>query len=180
MQRSVRWVKKDSNARLSASLVASLVEGLFGDAHAILQKAMSTSKYKKLSEEEVELVLGAASTAKVLDLLEAIGSADSAKALDVVLEVSDANRDMQVFLTLIIRLMRFVLLLRFAKNMKDNIEKEVNEADFARLDALAKSARSLNSKTLIFFLEAAHRQSFAATPELPLELAILESIGEGK
>lgn len=176
-------VAKDEGVSISkgsASLVATLAEGSFRDALSILQKSMSASKDKKLSEEEVELVLGAPSTSKVLDLLEAVGAQDSAKALEVVREVSDANRDMQVFLTLIIRLMRFVLLLRFAKNMKEKIEAEVSEADFARLDALAKSARSVNSKTLISFLEAAHRQSFAATPELPLELAILESVGESK
>lgn len=167
-------------AKNSASLVATLAEGSFRDALSILQKAINSSKDKKLSEAEIEEVLGAPSTSKVVSLIEAVGEGRADDALNVVREVSEANRDMQVFLTLIIRLLRFVLLLRFAKDMKATVQEEVNEGDFTRLEALAKSARSVNSKTLIHFLDAAHRQSFAATPELPIELAILESCGEEK
>ncbi len=167
-------------AKNSASLVATLAEGSFRDALSILQKAINSSKDKKLSEDEIEEVLGAPSTSKVVSLIEAVGEGKADDALTVVREVSEANRDMQVFLTLIIRLLRFVLLLRFAKDMKVTVQEEVSEEDFTRLEALAKSARSVNSKTLIHFLDAQHRQSFAATPELPIELAILESCGEEK
>lgn len=162
----------------SASLIATLAQGSFRDALSILQKAMHASGDKKLSQAEIEEVLGAPATSTVIDLLEALNDTQTDKAFAILDQVSKANRDVEVFLTLIVRMIRFVLLLRFAKDMKESIETEVNEADFARLYDLAKNAKKLNSKTLIKFLEASNRTSYVSVPMLALELAVLESCEE--
>lgn len=162
----------------SASLIATLAEGSFRDALSILQKAMHASGDKKLSQAEIEEVLGAPATSTVIDLLESLNETRSDKAFAILDQVSKANRDIEVFLTLTIRMMRFVLLLRFAKEMREEVSTEVNEADFERLSELAKSAKKLNSKTLIKFLEASQRINQISMPMLAIELAVLESCEE--
>jgi hypothetical protein len=84
---------------------------------------------------------------------------------------------MQVFLRMILRALRFVLLLRFAKETKEIVMAETGEEEFAELAELAKSAVKINSKTLLAFLEARSQQTYANIPELPIELAVIETCG---
>lgn len=158
----------------SASLIATLAEGSFRDALSILQKAISSSSDKSLSAGEIERVLGAPEQSLVLKLLEGLEEKDSEKALGAVAEASKANADMQVFLKMIIRHLRFILLLRFAKDSSSLIKEEVSEEEFEKLTAIAKSAKTINSKTLLAFLEASSLQKYADIPELPIEIAIIE------
>lgn len=160
----------------SASLIATLADGSFRDAFSILQKAMHSSEDTKLSHEEIENVLGAPKESFVLEVLQGIAEQNTEKGIEAVRKASAENADMQVFLKMILRSLRFVLLLRFAeKEMKDLVIDETGEEEFEKLSVLAKTAKNINSKTLLSFLEASSRQVYASIPELPIELAIIDS-----
>ncbi len=173
----------------SASLIATLADGSFRDAFSILQKAMhssaasapaSASQSKKLSHEEIEKVLGAPKESLVLEVLEGVAEQNTEKGIEAVRKASEENADMQVFLKMILRSLRFVLLLRFAPDMKNLVTGETGEEEFEKLSTLAKTAKNINSKTLLAFLEAYSRQTYASIPELPIELAIIDSCGGEK
>lgn len=117
----------------SASLIATLAEGSFRDALSILQKIIHSSADQKLSHTEVENVLGAPKAKYVLAVLTAIGKQDVNLGLLAVKEASEENADMQVFLRMILRALRFVLLLRFAKETKEIVMAETGEEEFAEL-----------------------------------------------
>ncbi len=161
----------------SASLVATLAEGSFRDALSILQKIINSSEDNKLSQKEVERVLGAPRSELILAILEGIESKDTSAGLTAIKQASEQNSDMAVLLKMLIRSLRFVLLLRFAKDMVSYVKEEVSEEEFDQLESLAKSAKNINSKTLLSFLEASSLQKYADIPELPLELAVIESAG---
>ncbi len=158
----------------SAALIATLAKGSFRDALSILQKAISSSTDKKLSSKEIESVLGAPDQSLVLDLLHSLEQGDSEVALRAIAQASENEADMQVFLKMIIRNLRFVLLLRFAKDTSEFIKEEVSEEEFEKLAEIARSAKSINSKTLLAFLEASSLQKYADIPELPIEIAVIE------
>lgn len=163
----------------SASLIATLAEGSFRDALSILQKAIHSSTDKKLTHEEIEKVLGAPNASLVLEVIEAVAESNTEKGINAVKKASEENTDMEVFLKMILRGMRFVLLLRFSpKETKDMIVDETGEEEFEKLSNIAASAKNLNSKALLSFLEASSRQAFASIPELPIEIAVIESCGE--
>jgi DNA polymerase III gamma/tau subunit len=143
-----------------------------------LQKAMHSSEDKKLSHAEIEKVLGAPKESLVLEILEGISEQNIEKSIAAVRTASQENADMQIFLKMILRSLRFVLLLRFAPDMKSLVIAETGEAEFEKLSALAKTAKNINSKTLLLFLENYTRQAYASIPELPIELAIIDSINE--
>ncbi len=170
----------------SASLIATLADGSFRDALSILQKVIHSSggsssdkdsggSSNKLSHKEVEEVLGAPKEEYVLKILESIAEQNAEKGLIAVKNASEANTDMQVFLKMVLRSMRFLLLLRFAKDLKNMVVDETGEEEYEKLAELAKTAKSLNSKTLLAFLDADARQAHASIPELPIELAIVEA-----
>jgi DNA polymerase-3 subunit gamma/tau len=175
---SIMKVAKEEKYELekrSASLVATLAEGSFRDALSILQKTIHSSEDKKLSHSEVEKVLGAPSESLTLEILEALALGDAEKGIGAVKKAADENADMEVFLKMILRSLRFVLLLRFSKETKDLVVSETGEEEFEKLNHLAKTAKNINSKTLLAFLEASSREAYSSIPELPIELAIIES-----
>ena len=164
----------------SASLIATLAEGSFRDALSILQKTIHSSIDKKLSHKEVEKVLGAPDESLVLDILQSIASQDANLGMEAVKKATTANIDMEVFLKIILRSLRFILLLRFAPNMKSDVIDQTGEEEFEKLVGFAKTAKNLNSKTLLAFLEASSRQAYTSIAELPIEIAIIESAGGEK
>ncbi len=161
-------------APTSSALIATLADGSFRDALSILQKAISSSRDKELSESEIGRVLGAPKQALVLQILSGLSQGNSAQSLDAVAQAGTEGGDMEVLLKMLIRDLRFILLLRFAKDSTKKIRDEVSESEFAELSQIAKSGKNINSKTLLSFLEALSLQKFADTPELPIELAIIE------
>ena len=163
----------------TASLIALLAEGSFRDAISILQKVIHSSSDNKLSHNEVQKILGAPKEEFILEILESLSEQNAEKGLKAVKNAGEENTDMQVFLKMILRSLRFLLLLRFAPNMQKIIVDQTSEEEFAKLLDLTKSstagAKNINSKTLLNFLEASSRQVYASIPELPIELAIIDS-----
>lgn len=159
----------------SVGLIATLADGSFRDALSVLQKIINSSADAKLSHEEVQKVLGAPPESLVIEILESIAEQKAERGIGAVRKASEANADMTVFLKMILRSMRFLLLLRFSKEMKDLVIDETGEEEYLRLENLAKTAQNLNSKVLTNFLTAAAEQAYASIPELPIELAVINS-----
>jgi len=113
----------------------------------------------------------------VMEVLESLAEQNTEKGIGAVRKASEENADMQVFLKMILRSLRFVLLLRFAPDMKNLVVDQTGEDEFERLFKISKTAKNVNSKTLLAFLEAFSRQAYASIPELPIELAIIDSCG---
>ncbi len=99
----------------SADLIALLGDGSFRDTQGILQKVISASSDKKISREEVEKITGAPSQVLVDDFISAIAYKDLEKGLTSVNKACEQNIDMKVYLKLVLRKTRAVLILRFSK-----------------------------------------------------------------
>ncbi len=165
----------------SADLIAMLAEGSFRDAQSILQKVISSSSDKKISLAEVELITGAPKSSLLNAVIESIEKGELEKGLTAVSTVAAENVDMNVFLKLILERIRIVLLLRFAKGMESELARELTESDFEFLKAIAHNKKSkIKSDTLSELLNVAEQTSYAAVPELPLELSLIKLTGEAK
>ncbi|MEK9201437.1 MAG: DNA polymerase III subunit gamma/tau, partial [Patescibacteria group bacterium] len=106
----------------SADLIALLAEGSFRDALGILEKVMVSSKDKKVSIKEVEMVTGAPQTQIINDFIRSLTDKDIKKGLVAVRTAAENNIDPKVFLKLILRSVRFILLLRYAPGMETDIK----------------------------------------------------------
>ena len=162
-------------APASSELVALMAEGSFRDALGTLQKVIVSSKDKKIDLEEVEKITGAPSSKLVNEILESLGEKDSAKGLSAIGTANEQNVDMSIFAKLILQKLRAVLLVRYAPDMKSELEKDFSTEDFAFLQKLAEeNASGINSKTVLAFLKAVNDIRFAHISSLPLELAIID------
>ena len=159
----------------SADLIAILGEGSFRDTQGILQKILSFSKDKKISVEEVEEVAGAPRAGLVNDFIKSVDDKDLPAGLEAIKSAVLNNIDMLVYLKMILRKMRTILLLKYAKNMETSIKEEYSEEDFNFLKELSsKKDSNINSITLLEMLGAYDSISRANIPELPLELALIK------
>ena len=159
----------------SADLIALLGEGSFRDTQGILQKILSFSKDKKISVEEVEKVAGAPRAGLVNDFIKSIENKDLSGGLEVIKSAVFNDIDMLVYLKLVLRKMRTILLLKYAPNMEASIKEEYSEEDFNFLKELsAKKESNINSKTLLEMLNTYDAVTRANIPELPLELALIK------
>ncbi len=162
-----------------AELTALLGDGSFRDTHGILQKIFSYSKDKNIETSEIESVTGAPSGSLVNAFIESLATNDIAKGLEAVSQASSQNIDMQLYLKLILTKLRTALLLRYAPDMKGVLLESLSEDDQKFLMEILKTkGGNLNSKSLEILLEAGETIKYASVKELPLELALVEIIGE--
>ncbi len=177
-------VAKKEGAKLevdAAELVALLSDGSFRDAHGILEKVLTSTKDKKITREEVEVVTGAPKAKLVVDILESIVGGNLDKGLLAINKAGESNADMKIFARLILERLRFLFLLRLKAGMDEYIAKQVSEDDFNFLKNLAdKAPKTLTAETLLKFIEAYENSGRTSIPELALELALAESIPDKK
>jgi len=161
-----------------AELIAMLGDGSFRDAQGILQKVLSFTKDKKISLAEIEMVTGAPKGSIVNDFVVAVSEKNVAIAMASIKEAGENNVDIKVFLKLAIAKMRYVLLLKYAKEMSDNIKENVSEEDFEFLKKISeRTENSINSSVLSELLLAEQSVSRAYISELPVELALIKLFG---
>jgi len=185
LKRPTREILKQSIANIAkkegfsletgvSELVALLGDSSFRDAQGILQKVMSSSKDKKISLSEVEMVTGAPRGSLVNNFLEALAEKKIEPAIKSLHGAISANVEARVFLELALQKLRFVLLLRYAKEMESEIAEEVSVEDLAFLNRLASASDSgISSVLLSELLGAYDAVSRAYIPALPIELALV-------
>jgi DNA polymerase III delta subunit len=110
--------------------------------------------------------------------VSAISEKNLDKALSTIQTAQKENIDIAVFLKLILRSARAILLLRFGAGKI--VEGELSEKEFKFLSALAESDKVFSSQVLIELLTALELTTGAHIASLPLELALVNIIREGK
>lgn len=162
----------------SADLIAFMANGSFRDSQSILQKVISYSGDKKLEHGEVSRVVGAPPKKILQDFLRALVSDDTQKLFEIIKEAQTFTLNMHIFVRLLIRSLRNALLLRYAPEMKGELKEELGDEYEFFVELLKGDTKRINSKTLEVFLIAEERQGKAFIPTLPLELAVIEIVGE--
>ncbi len=158
----------------SSELVALLGDGSFRDTQGMLQKILSYSKNKTISEDEVRLVTGAPSVELVHNVITSIATKDITLGLSSVKKAASQNVDMTVFLKLVLHTARAVLLVRFgAGNL---VKDDLSQKEFEFVEKLSKSDGTFSSQTLVKLLTAYERTVGSYIPQLPLELVLVNII----
>ncbi len=164
-----------------AELLAIMGDGSFRDTLGALQKVLSFSQNKKISLENIEEITGAPKNILVNNLLLAISEKDLESALKVVAKTSSENLEIKLFIKLLIQKLRHAILLKYAPKLEgEEINISLNDKDFLK-DLIKKDEHNmLRSSTLAKILDAYSNQNLSFISELPLEMAIIELLGENK
>jgi DNA polymerase-3 subunit gamma/tau len=162
-----------SIAPAALELVALMGEGSFRDALSILQKVLTLSSDTKLTEAEVERVVGAPPGKLVNDFLLALAEKKTEDAIRVFHSALLGGSDARVFTLLVIAKMRGILLIRFSPQSRNTVAEQFGEDDTEFLKTLAgKEGSNLNSNVLAELITAYLETPRAPIPAIPLELAL--------
>jgi DNA polymerase-3 subunit gamma/tau len=176
LKKLVLDVAKKEGASLApagAELIALMGDGSFRDTLGILQKVLTVSEDKKLSEEEVAKVVGAPSSQTVNTFLEALAAKNIEQSLKTFHTGAKDGAEPKVFCLLAIAKVRGVLLLRFAPALHTELAEQFSEADLEFLKELAgQKGMALNANLLAELITALLEMNRAPIPAIPLELAL--------
>lgn len=178
LRHSVAAIAKAEGAVLeagAAELIALLGDGSFRDTQGILQKVLSASKDRKVSLPEVETVTGAPRGSLVNSFIEALENKKIEPAVAALHKALESNVDAKVFLRLVLQKLRFVLLLRYAKETEKELAEEVSPDNLVFLQKLAAAKDSSISSALLSELLSAYEHiGRAYIPALPIELVLIK------
>ncbi len=182
LKKLVLDVAKKEGASLASSgaeLIALMGDGSFRDTLGILQKVLTLSTDGKLSEEEVAKVVGAPSGTLVNGFLQELSVKHIPEALKLFSQAREGGVETKVFSLLIITKIRAVLLVRFAPELKGELEEQFGAEDMEVLTTLAKQKDSaINADLLSAFITAHLEIDRSPIQAIPLELAIYKVLGE--
>lgn len=160
----------------AADLIAIAADGSFRDALGVTQKVIMASGDAIGSADEVAAIIGAPKSETMRTLLLALHEKNTADALAAVQTALDTHADMKLFIRLLLEKVRAVVLVRNVPANAELLLASFAEADRQLITTLAaEQSSALNSHMLVQLLDAAQRTGRTSLPQLPLELAIIES-----
>ncbi len=175
----VKAEKRDIESE-GAELVAILGDGSFRDTEGVLQKVLNFAKSKKITREEIEAITGAPKTELINGFLSALVEKNVEKGIEAVRNASSLNLDMKLFLKLIIQKLRMAIIMRYAPKLEETMAGDLGKEDLEFIKSLIKEDKAgmLRSHALSVLLGAYQDIDRAFITELPLELALVEIVGE--
>jgi DNA polymerase-3 subunit gamma/tau len=161
-----------------AELVALFGDGSFRDTLSVLEKVLVTAQGKNISVDDVAQLIGAPKSEMVMGVLRAIDQHQIEMGLTMVRKAEEEQIDMKVFMKIVLQHIRSVLLLRYAPTMEQTFREEFTPDTLLELKQYAKG-NTINSHILLEFLEAYKMlNANLPLPALPLELALMKTVGE--
>ncbi len=175
----VTEVAKKEGFKLShdaADLIAIAADGSFRDALGITQKVILASGDTIGGADEVAEIIGAPKLQILEQLVTALNTKDAESAIKAINEAVVSQVDMKLFVRLLLERLRAVILLRNAPGNAESILANFSATEAERLQSLAsESVGAINSHLLMRFLTAAEQTGKVPLPQLPLELAVIET-----
>ena len=148
--------------------IIRIADGSSRDAESILGQLFALSD-KRITQAEADVVLPRSNMAAVADLILAILQNNQAQALATIAKQLNDGVDLETFRVDCIRLLRDCLLYTLVQpSSRPNLPATLH-------DPLAKTSAQTLVRALEAFLNAAQYVSVSPLPQLPLELAVLQS-----
>lgn len=165
----------------AADLIALLGDGSFRDALGMLEKVITSSSNKKINREEVEAITGAPRAELVNNFVSSLIAKDEDMALKYLQDAMNAGISMNIFSTLILEKMRYILISKHSNSAKVGIKERVSPDDWVFIESMINKATNdsgLTPATLLVILEAIEATNRANIESLPLELAVVRVCGK--
>ena len=164
----------------AAGLVALFADGSFRDALGILDQALSLGG-EKITGSKIREFLSVPPRELIDGFISALIEKNARKGIEIIQKSAEGNLGAKIFLKMVLRDLRAMLLLKLAPETGKQLEQTLGESEFkfASEHKDAISAKELG-KSLSELLEAHDAKTRSYLPYLPLELALIKIMGENK
>lgn len=156
----------------AAELIGILGGGSFRDAESIFEQVITATSGKKITEALTASIMGAPKPELVFRFLEAALSKNIEEGIAVITEASGA--DMKIFYQLVLDATREAMLFYFAPHLPIFTAGEIGLERRKHLEKIISKKEVDTLPQLLRVLLDSHRDlRYSATPQLPLELALI-------
>lgn len=160
------------------ALIASASEGSMRDAEGTLNQVLSFLPGEKIKAEDVQALLGLVDINLAVELADLLIKKDKAAALKFLNDNIDKGMDISEFTRTLIDYLRKLLILKIDSDLIKSVMPGEAKEVAAKAQKQASEFEEENlKKTLNLLLDADNKSKYASIQQLPLELAIIESIG---
>ncbi|MDO8470628.1 MAG: DNA polymerase III subunit gamma/tau [bacterium] len=163
-------------------LIALGASGSLRDAESLLDKVLtfhsSFATTKKISAEEVRELLGIIDLATISEFAQLLYEKKASQAIAFLHKSLEEGIDPQEFLKALSTYLRYTLLLKVSPKLEETILAGFTKEQVEKMKAQSKQYEEKDlQKTLEHFLSAETKMKYSSIPQLPLELAIIDSCG---
>lgn len=169
-------------------LIAIYADGSQRDAESLLDQTISFSAEggsafgggdSHITRKHAASILGLVEFEVVRSFVENLATKNAAAAISLINESVDRGYDMEQFLKAIIAYLREVLLLAINAEIIEYVAKRIGRE---QAEAAAAQAKVLSKEKLIIIierlLEASQQIKYSPSPQLPIEIAVVELLSE--
>ena len=177
-------LSKKENIKIEKSvleLIALNSGGSLRDAEGLLDQAITFAgakeKSAELKVEDVKDILGIADMGLVGQFVDFLSEKKAADAIEFLNKTLEEGYDPQEFAKTLIRYLREALILKIIPNLTNPITIALTKEELLKLKAQTAIFKEEDlSRALKLFLEAENKMKYSPISQLPLELAIIETL----
>jgi len=177
----LNWIaqqEKVSIEKPALELIGLNADGSIRDGESLLGQVMAMED-KKITLKEVQTILGVTDIKAVQDLVEYLTAKKNSQAIVHINQVVNQGYDLVQFSKSLVNYLRKMLILKVDSNLTDLVAPELTKE---QISVIIKQGQSFSQPDLIKlihdFVRAGYEIKSADFPQLPLELAVVECIGE--
>jgi len=170
--------------RTALELIASNSSGSIRDAESLLDQALifAGALGQELKAEDIKNLLGLVEIELVSKFCDFLCQKKASEAINFLNEITEKGSDLQEFAKILINYLRQALILRLsglsAKEAENPLITGLTKEEFQKLEKQASAFTEGELRNILnLFLEAENKMKYSPIPQLPLELAIIESCG---
>ena len=166
--------------RAALELIALNSGGAIRDGEGLLDQALTFAGSRgEIKAEDIKDLLGLVEVELVAKFCDFLCQKKASEAINFLNEVTDRGADLQEFAKILINYLRQALILKITGVEEGNpIITGLTKEEFQKLQNQAANFKEEEIRNILnLFLEAENKMRYSPIPQLPLELAIIESCG---
>ena len=161
-------------------LIAINSGGALRDAESLLDQAITFASTfnRELKAEDIKDLLGLVEVELISKFTDFICQKKAVEAVNFLNELTEKGLDLQEFSKSLIGYLRQIMILKIAGSLKykNSLITGLTKEEMEKIQKQADSLKENEIQNILnFFLEAQNKIKYSPIPQLPLELAIIES-----
>ncbi len=176
--KKLNYIAKKENIKIDKSILETIArqsEGYMRDAESLLGQIVSISG-KEITAEKADLVIPRSDINEIINLIDNLAKKDSAGGVRLINKLVDDGVDLKKFVSDLIEIMRKLILGKINPSLSERLGLELGE-NFENI--VNEVGRNLSLERLVYlievFIKAKNKIKESHIPQLPIELAIIES-----
>jgi DNA polymerase-3 subunit gamma/tau len=163
-------------------LIALNSGGALRDALGLLDQVLTFSGKKEIIKaEDIKELLGMVDTKIVSDFFDILCQKKTGEAIEYLNKLLEKGKDVQELARAIVNYLRQGLMLKIGPELQNPVMVGLTSDERAKLLLQVANFEEANLRRILkLFMEAENKTKYSSIPQLPLELAIVESLNLGE